>query len=49
MTQAVDLFVLYKFIKAISTPFDETPAFELGLIDEKGKIFNRQMHIHSTN
>jgi hypothetical protein len=41
MTQAVDLFVLYKFIKAISTPFDETPAFQLGLIDEKGKLLKK--------
>jgi len=38
MTQVVDLFVLYKFIKAISTPFDETDAFRLGIIDEKGKL-----------
>lgn len=38
MTQVVDLFVLYRFIKAISTPFDETDAFRLGVIDEKGKL-----------
>lgn len=38
MTQVVDLYVLYKFIKAISTPFDETDAFRLGIIDEKGKL-----------
>ena len=41
MTQAVDLYVLYKFIKAISTPFDETPAFELGIVDKKGKILKK--------
>lgn len=40
-TQAVDLIVLYKFIKAIATPFDETPAFELGLVDEKGKLLKK--------
>jgi hypothetical protein len=37
MAQAVDIFVLYKIIKALITPFDETPAFELGLIDANGK------------
>ena len=37
MAQAVDIFVLYKIIKALITPFDETPAFELGLIDKNGK------------
>lgn len=41
MSQAVDLFVLYKLIRAISTPFDETDAFELGLIDEKGKLLKK--------
>jgi len=41
MSQAVDLFVLYKLIKAISTPFDETDAFELGLIDDNGKLLKK--------
>ena len=41
MTSAVDLYVLYKFIKAISTPFDETKAFELGIIDKKGKLLKK--------
>ena len=41
MTQAVDLFVVYKLIKAISTPFDETDAFELGLVDENGKLLRK--------
>ena len=37
MGQVVDLFLVYQFIKRLSTPFDKTKAFELGLIDEKGK------------
>jgi hypothetical protein len=41
MTSAVDLYVLYKFIKAISTPFDETKAFELGIVDKKGKLLKK--------
>ena len=41
MTSAVDLYVLYRFIKAISTPFDETKAFELGIIDDKGKLIKK--------
>ena len=36
-SQAVDLFVVYQFIKRLSTPFNESDAFRLGLIDEKGK------------
>jgi|TARA_R110000744_G_scaffold103948_1_gene199139 hypothetical protein len=41
MTQAVDLYVIYKLVKAISTPFDETDAFELGIIDGKGKLLRK--------
>lgn len=33
----VDLYIVYQFIKRLSTPFDETEAFRLGLIDDKGK------------
>ena len=35
--QAVDLYVLYRIIKDIGTPFKDTDAYKLGLIDEKGK------------
>jgi hypothetical protein len=38
MGQVVDLFLVYQFVKRISTPFKNTKAFELGLIDEKGKL-----------
>jgi len=38
MAQSIaDLYVLYRIVKDISTPFKETKAFKLGLIDEKGK------------
>jgi len=33
----VDLYIVYQFIKRLSTPFDETEAYRLGLIDDKGK------------
>lgn len=41
MSQAVDLFIVYQFIKRLSTPFDETEAFNLGLIDAKGKLLKK--------
>lgn len=37
MGQAIDLYIVYEFIKRLATPFDETKAFQLGLIDDKGK------------
>lgn len=32
----VDLFLVFQFIKRLGTPFNEWPAFKLGIIDEKG-------------
>ena len=37
MGRAIDLFVTYRFIKLLVTPFKETDAYKLGIIDEKGK------------
>ena len=36
MGRAIDLFVTYRFIKLLVTPFNKTEAFKLGIIDEKG-------------
>ena len=36
--QAVDLYLVYQFMKRLTTPFDKWPAFELGIIDETGKV-----------
>jgi len=38
MAQPVmDLFLIYQFIKRLTTPFDQTDAFKMGLIDKDGK------------
>ena len=36
MGRAIDLFVTYRFIKLLVTPFERTEAFKLGIIDEDG-------------
>ena len=36
MGRAIDLFVTYRFIKLLTTPFEKTDAFKFGIIDEKG-------------
>ena len=36
MGRAIDLFVTYRFIKLLTTPFEKTDAFKLGIIDENG-------------
>lgn len=38
MAGAIDLFMLYQFIKRLATPFNKWRAYELGIIDEKGNI-----------
>ena len=35
---AVDLFMTFKFIKLLTTPWKKTDAFKAGVIDEKGNI-----------
>ena len=37
MGRAIDLFVTYRFIKLLVTPFDKTPAYKLGIIDKEGQ------------
>ena len=36
MGRAIDLFVTYRFIKLLVTPFEKTEAYKLGIIDNKG-------------
>ena len=36
VARAIDLFVTYRFIKLLTTPFNKTEAFKLGIIDAKG-------------
>ena len=41
MAKAVDLYIIYQLLKRLTTPFDETDAYELGLIDERGKLVRK--------
>ena len=36
MGRAIDLFVTYRFLRLLTTPFEDTDAFKLGIIDKKG-------------
>ena len=37
MAGAVDLILIYQFLKRLTTPFEKTEAFKLGVIDKDGK------------
>ena len=36
MGRSIDLFVTYRFLKLLTTPFDKQDAYKLGIIDENG-------------
>ena len=38
MSRIIDALVAYRVLKILVTPFKKTKAFELGIIDEKGKV-----------
>lgn len=35
--RAIDLFVAYRFLRILTTPWEDQPAFEHGIIDKNGK------------
>lgn len=37
-TSAVDMFVVYQFIRRLATPFNKWDAYKSGVIDDKGNI-----------
>lgn len=43
----VDIYVAYKFVKILSTPWEKTDAFKLGIIDKKGKILKKRKSLKS--
>ncbi len=48
MSRVVDALVAYRVLKLLVTPFNKTKAFELGIIDEKGKVLIKSQDIKKT-
>ena len=42
MGRAVDLFVTYRFLKLLTTPFNKTDAFKFGIIDKDGNRIKKE-------
>lgn len=42
MGSAIDLFVAYRFIRILTTPFEKSDAFKLGIIDNKGNRIKKE-------
>ena len=41
MAKVADTYLIYQVLKRLTTPFDQTDAFELGLIDKNGKLLKK--------
>ena len=42
MGRAIDLFVTFRFLRLLTTPFEDTDAFKFGIIDEKGNRIKKK-------
>ena len=45
MSRAIDLIITYRVVKMLVTPFNKFKAFELGIIDEKGKVLRKMKEV----
>jgi hypothetical protein len=43
-----DIFVAYKFIKILATPWKKTDAYKLGIIDEKGGVLKARKDLKTS-
>jgi hypothetical protein len=48
-TKILNAFVAYEFIKLLSTPFKKTKAFELGIIDDEGKVLKKRRNLTTSD
>ena len=44
MGRAIDLFVTYRFIRLLTTPFEKTDAFKMGIIDKNGVRTDKKLY-----
>lgn len=48
MARGVDLFMVYNFLRKLTTPFDETEAYKLGIIDKDGDFLKTRKELRTT-
>ena len=47
MSRVIDAVIAYRVLKLLVTPFHRTKAFELGIIDDKGKVLIKSRNIET--
>lgn len=45
LSKAADTIYAFRFLKLLTTPFNKTKAFELGIIDAKGKVLKKSREL----
>jgi hypothetical protein len=45
LSTGVDYYMVYRFIKALVTPFNKTKAFDLGIVDDEGNILKKRREL----
>lgn len=48
MSNAFDIYIAYKFIQILTTPWDETDAYELGIVDENGNVLKKSKELKTS-
>ena len=46
--RAIDLFVAYRFLRILTTPWEDQDAFKHGIIDKDGKLLRKHETLKST-
>lgn len=41
----VDSYLVYQFLKRLTTPFEKTEAYKLGIIDAKGRVLKKKSQL----
>ena len=49
MAAPVDTYVAFQFIKILSTPFEDTDAYKLGIIDKNGKVLKKRVDLKKSD
>jgi hypothetical protein len=48
VSRAADTYYAYRFVKILSTPWDEMDAYEFGIIDENGKVLRKSRTLRTS-
>lgn len=47
-TRFIDAAIVYRILRMLVTPFKDTDAYRLGIIDAKGKVLKRESQLNTT-